>query len=36
LPQTLTSPQLDPMGRIPEFKFCTASVQLVVVAVAAE
>ena len=24
----LTNPQLDPMGKIPEFKFCAAKVEL--------
>jgi formate dehydrogenase major subunit len=32
----LTNPQLDPMGKIPEFKFCAAKVEPVEVAVAAE
>jgi formate dehydrogenase major subunit len=25
----LTNPQLDPFGKIPEFKFCAARVELV-------
>ena len=32
----LTNPQLDPMGKIPEFKFCAAKVEAVEMAVAAE
>ncbi|HVO16396.1 MAG TPA: formate dehydrogenase subunit alpha [Alphaproteobacteria bacterium] len=32
----LTSPQLDPFGKIPEFKFCAARVEKVPAAVAAE
>jgi formate dehydrogenase major subunit len=32
----LTSPQLDPYGKIPEFKFCAAKVEKVVRAAAAE
>ena len=32
----LTSPQLDPMGKIPEFKYCAAKVEKVVRAQAAE
>jgi formate dehydrogenase major subunit len=32
----LTNPQLDPMGKIPEFKFCAAKVEKVEMAVAAE
>jgi len=32
----LTNPQLDPMGKIPEFKFCAAKVEAAVAAVAAE
>jgi formate dehydrogenase major subunit len=32
----LTNPQLDPMGKIPEFKFCAARVEPVEMAVAAE
>jgi len=32
----LTNPQLDPMGKIPEFKFCAAKVAPVEMAVAAE
>jgi formate dehydrogenase major subunit len=32
----LTNPQLDPMGKIPEFKFCAARVEKVAVAAAAE
>ncbi|GBD43092.1 Formate dehydrogenase H [bacterium HR40] len=32
----LTHPQLDPWGKIPEFKFCAARVEPVVAAVAAE
>ena len=32
----LTNPQLDPMGKIPEFKFCAAKVEKAELAVAAE
>ena len=32
----LTNPQLDPMGKIPEFKFCAAKVERAELAVAAE
>ena len=32
----LTNPQLDPMGKIPEFKYCAARVEPVVAKVAAE
>ena len=32
----LTNPQLDPMGKIPEFKFCAAKVERAEMAVAAE
>jgi formate dehydrogenase major subunit len=32
----LTNPQLDPMGKIPEFKFCAAKVEPVEVTMAAE
>jgi formate dehydrogenase major subunit len=32
----LTNPQLDPMGKIPEFKFCAAKVEPVAAALAAE
>ncbi|MBX3634452.1 MAG: formate dehydrogenase subunit alpha, partial [Rubrivivax sp.] len=32
----LTNPQLDPMGKIPEFKYCAAKVETVPMAVAAE
>ena len=32
----LTNPQLDPMGKIPEFKYCAAKVERVEMAVAAE
>jgi formate dehydrogenase major subunit len=32
----LTNPQLDPMGKIPEFKFCAAKVEKAEMAVAAE
>ena len=32
----LTNPQLDPMGKIPEFKFCAAKVEPAEMAVAAE
>ena len=32
----LTNPQLDPMGKIPEFKFCAAKVEPAEIAVAAE
>jgi formate dehydrogenase major subunit len=32
----LTNPQLDPVGKIPEFKFCAAKVEPVAMAVAAE
>ncbi|HEX3535736.1 MAG TPA: formate dehydrogenase subunit alpha [Stellaceae bacterium] len=32
----LTNPQLDPIGKIPEFKFCAAKVEPLVVKVAAE
>jgi formate dehydrogenase major subunit len=32
----LTNPQLDPMGKIPEFKFCAAKVEPVVATMAAE
>jgi formate dehydrogenase major subunit len=32
----LTNPQLDPFGKIPEFKFCAARVEKVAAAVAAE
>jgi len=32
----LTNPQLDPIGKIPEFKFCAAKVEPVTVRVAAE
>ena len=32
----LTNPQLDPMGKIPEFKFCAAKVEQAEMAVAAE
>ncbi|HJZ32562.1 MAG TPA: formate dehydrogenase subunit alpha [Hyphomicrobiaceae bacterium] len=32
----LTNPQLDPMGKIPEFKFCAAKVEAAVAAMAAE
>ena len=32
----LTSPQLDPFGKIPEFKFCAARVEPVKEPVAAE
>jgi formate dehydrogenase major subunit len=32
----LTNPQLDPIGKIPEFKFCAAKVEPVRPAVAAE
>ncbi len=32
----LTNPQLDPIGKIPEFKFCAAKVEKVADAAAAE
>jgi formate dehydrogenase major subunit len=32
----LTNPQLDPMGKIPEFKFCAARIEKASVPVAAE
>jgi formate dehydrogenase major subunit len=32
----LTNPQLDPMGKIPEFKFCAAKVEPAAAAMAAE
>jgi formate dehydrogenase major subunit len=32
----LTNPQLDPIGKIPEFKFCAATVERAEMAVAAE
>ena len=32
----LTNPQLDPFGKIPEFKYCAAKVESVRVLVAAE
>jgi formate dehydrogenase major subunit len=32
----LTNPQLDPMGKIPEFKYCAAKVEKIEMAVAAE
>ena len=32
----LTNPQLDPLGKIPEFKFCACRIEKVAVAVAAE
>jgi formate dehydrogenase major subunit len=32
----LTNPQLDPFGKIPEFKFCAARVEKAIEAVAAE
>ena len=32
----LTNPQLDPFGKIPEFKFCAAKVEKLDTAVAAE
>jgi formate dehydrogenase major subunit len=32
----LTNPQLDPVGKIPEFKFCAAKVERAEMAVAAE
>src|SRR5262249_59028037 len=32
----LTNPQLDPMGKIPEFKFCAAKVEPASLAAAAE
>jgi formate dehydrogenase major subunit len=32
----LTNPQLDPMGKIPEFKFCAAKIEKVTLAEAAE
>jgi formate dehydrogenase major subunit len=32
----LTNPQLDPIGKIPEFKFCAAKVELVAIREAAE
>ena len=32
----LTNPQLDPMGKIPEFKFCAAKVERAEMLVAAE
>jgi formate dehydrogenase major subunit len=32
----LTNPQLDPMGKIPEFKFCAAKVEAVAATMAAE
>ena len=32
----LTNPQLDPIGKIPEFKYCAAKVERVEMAVAAE
>jgi formate dehydrogenase major subunit len=32
----LTNPQLDPVGKIPEFKFCAAKVEPVAVREAAE
>jgi formate dehydrogenase major subunit len=33
---TLTNPQLDPFGKIPEFKFCAAKVEPVDTPIAAE
>jgi len=32
----LTNPQLDPIGKIPEFKFCAAKVEPAAVKAAAE
>jgi formate dehydrogenase major subunit len=32
----LTNPQLDPMGKIPEFKYCAAKVEKAEIAAAAE
>jgi formate dehydrogenase major subunit len=32
----LTNPQLDPFGKIPEFKYCAAKVEKLATAVAAE
>ena len=32
----LTSPQLDPFGKIPEFKYCAARIEKIAAAVAAE
>jgi formate dehydrogenase major subunit len=32
----LTNPQLDPIGKIPEYKFCAARVEKAATAVAAE
>ena len=32
----LTNPQLDPMGKIPEFKFCACRIETVAAAEAAE
>jgi len=32
----LTNPQLDPFGKIPEYKFCAAKVEPAVPAAAAE
>jgi formate dehydrogenase major subunit len=32
----LTNPQLDPYGKIPEFKFCAAKVEAVTATAAAE
>ena len=32
----LTNPQLDPFGKIPEYKFCAAKVEPVVIPAAAE
>ena len=34
--KALTNPQLDPFGKIPEYKFCAAKVEPVAVRVAAE
>ena len=34
-PRVLTNPQLDPFGKIPEYKFCAAKVEPVVVPAAA-
>jgi formate dehydrogenase major subunit len=31
----LTNPQLDPFGKIPEYKFCAAKVEPIVVSVPA-
>jgi formate dehydrogenase major subunit len=33
---TLTNPQLDPMGKIPEFKFCACRIEKQELAAAAE